>query len=340
MPRMDQAPNRDRLVKLLLIGPKIGKTHYSGMAAEEGLNVLYLDGDVGSATLSRLPPEVQKHIYLLAMGDTNLQGMRDTRFADSIREFSSLVKFRWNDTLGKIASRNDTEGEVWEIRPGAMDDTCLLVMDSWTSYVESLMLKCAREISVDIQTANTMQMRPVYQMAGLRATAMLQLLRAAQCHVIVIAHADEYQHKVAPEGKRVSEVKEGDLEIAWTKMIPKSTSRPHGMQLEKYFTDVAWIEVSPAGNERRLNFKMSPDRVGGGHFDGVKSVTEYSFSNLIKQLGGTVPGKGNWPSTDSWLTITQVADQVDAPAKVLDGTVSAPIKGFAGIGIGKKAATA
>lgn len=339
MPRMDLAPPGDRLVKLLLIGDgKSGKTHYAGMAAAEGFNVLYLDGDVGSATLTQLPIEVQRNIYLLSIGDTNRQGMRDTRFADTIREFTNLVTFRWNDTHGKVATRNDSDGEVWAIKPGMMDHNTILILDSWTGYIESLMLKCAREISVDIQTANTVQMRPVYQMAGLRATALLQMIRAAQCHVICLAHTDEYQHKVPPEGKKVSEVREQDLEIAYVKLIPKSTSRPHGLQLPKYFTDVAWMELSPSGKERRLDFQPKPDRVGGGHFTGIKSAEEYSFANLVKQLGGKVPGKPQ--SIDSWLTITQAGAEPEAPAKVLDGTEQKPIKGFAGLGVAKKAATA
>jgi hypothetical protein len=327
MPRMDKAQNQDRLVKLLIVGNgKIGKSHYAGMAAKEGFNILYLDGDVGSATLTQLPIEVQRNIYLLSIGDTNRQGMRDTRFADTVREFTNLVKFRWNDTHGRLASRNDQDGEIWEIRPGNMGPDTILVLDSWTGYIESLMLKCAREINVDIQTANTAQMRPVYQMAGLRATAMLQMIRAAQCHVICIAHTDEYQHKVPPEGKKVSEVREADLEIAYIMMIPKSTSKPHGLQLPKYFTDVAWMELSPSGKERRLDFQPKPDRVGGGHFAGVKNVDEYSFANLVKQLGGTVPGKA--APIDSWLTITDAADQAPAPAQVLDGTKSTPITGI------------
>ena len=334
MPRMDQAPNQSRLAKLLLIGDgKIGKSFYAGMPGAENMNILYLNGDVAGQTLSQLPIEAQRNIYLMEMGDTILGGMRDTKFMDSMTEFTTMAKVRWNDTHQRIAKRNDTD-EIWEITPGKMDSNCILVMDSWTSLVESMMLQAARANSVDLANATTSQMRPVYQSAGLKATAMLQIIRSVPCHVIVIAHPDEYQHKTAPEGRRVQDVKEIDMVIDWTKMIPKSTSRPHGLQMAKYFTDVAWMETSPNGKERRLNFRLKNDRISGGHFDDLKSSEEYSFTNLIRRLGGSIP---NAPvPIDSWLNIIPAGTaQVDAPAKVLDGTSSVPVKGLAGLGLKK-----
>lgn len=343
---MDQDSNDQRLIKMLLTAEaKMGKTHYAAQAAAAGFNVLMLDGDGGAATVARLPLETRRNIYLLNCGDQLVAGLRDSRFQDTIREFTSMAKFRWNDTAGRIATRNDREGEIWQIEPAKIDHTCVLILDAWTGYVESLQLKCAREVGVDIQTATTQQMRPVYQMSGLRATALLQMFRAARCHVICIAHADEYQHTKAPDGKTVSGVKEGEREILWTKRIPKSTSRPHGLQMAKYFTDSPWMALSGSG-KRQLDFRTQAERVGGGHFDGIKSVEEYSFANLVKEIGGHVPSPAKPASTDSWLTIIDAATQVDAPPKVLDGTKSTPLsgasppKGFSGLGFAKKAVTA
>lgn len=330
MPRMDQAPQQSRLVKLLLIGDgKIGKSYYAGMAGAENLNVLYLNGDVAGQTLSQLPIEVQRNIYLMEMGDTILGGTRDCKFIESMTEFTTMAKVRWNDTHQRVAKRSDSD-DIWEIQPGRMDGNCVLVLDSWTSLAESIMLQAALANGVDLASATTTQMRPVYQSAGLKATAMLQIIRSIQCHVIVLAHPDEYQHKTAPEGRRVQDVKENDMVIDWTKMIPKSTSRPHGLQMAKYFTDVAWMEVAPNGKERRLNFRLKNDRISGGHFDDLKSVDEYSIGNLIRRLGGSTPSSPT--PIDSWLNIIPAgAVTTDAPAKVLDGTKASPVKGLAGL---------
>ena len=331
MPRMDIAPPENQLVKLLIIGDgKIGKTHYAGAAAEH-FNVLYFDGDVATQTIATLPTEAKRNIYLIASGDTISGGQRDHRFVDLFSEFSSRIKFKWNDTESKLASVRDFGKEVWEIQPSKMNHNDIFVLDSWTSLVESIMLKCAFQCGVDLSNATTSQMRPVYQSAGLMATSFLQVIRSMPCHVIVIAHPDEFTHQTKPEGRRVSDVKETDMVIDWTKMIPKSTSKPQGLQMPKYFTDVAWAEIAPNGRERRLNFKTKNDRVSGGHFDDSKDMTkDYTFAKLVERVGGVVP-KTPLDPMGRWLNIIPAGENVKPESKVLDGTESKPVKGLAGL---------
>lgn len=338
MPRMDNPPASQTLAKLLLIGDgKLGKSFYAALCAKAGFNVLYLDGDVGAQTISSmvasgvLTKEEAARIYLLDVGDTIQGGMRDSKFVEFMNEFIGTSTVRWNDTLQRVGKRSDTGCEMWEISPAKMDHTVVLVMDSWTAYAESVMLWCGRANGVNIADASTHEMRPVYQGGGLKSNEMLQTIRSMPCHVIAIGHPDEYQHKTAPEGKKVGQIKENDLIVDWTKMIPKTTSKPQGLVMAKYFTDVAWMELSPAGTERRLNFKPKNDRISGGHFFDVKSVDEYSFANLVKQMGGSIPGPAGAP-VDHWLKIINVEAGESAPstdAKVLDGTKATPVKGMA-----------
>lgn len=325
MPRMDQTPPTKRLVKLMIIGDgKIGKTHYAGMAALAGFNVFYINGDVATQTLATLPPEVQRRIYMMEMGDTVGGGIRDPKFIRCMKEFTSQITVRWDDTRQDVAKRSIKDSVVWEIKPGRFDENVVLVVDSWTALVESMAQEAAIANSLDLATAKSSQMRAVYQSTGARGTAILQILRAVNCHVILICHPDEYQHKTAPEGKRMQDIKEEDMIVDWTKMIPKSSSRPHGMLMSKYLTDVAWMEVSPSGKERRLNFRLRNDRISGGHFDDLKSVEEYSFANLVKQIGGTIPD-GKQP-IDHWLKIIEPGEQVEAEPQILDGTQKTEVK--------------
>lgn len=325
MPRMDQAPAQNKLVKLMIIGDgKIGKSFYAGMAALEGFNVLYLNGDVATQTLTQLPIEAQRRLFLMEMGDQLNGGVRDPKFIRVMKEFTTQITFNWNDDEQRPATRNDKTATIWKMRPGRMDSNTVLVIDSWTSLVESMAQEAAIANALDLATASTSQMRAVYQSTGARGTALLQVIRAIGCHVILICHPDEYQHKTAPEGKRIQDVKETEMIIDWTRMIPKSSSRPHAMLMSKYLTDVAWMEVSPSGKERRLNFKLRPDRVSGGHFDDVKSVEEYSFANLVRQIGGTVPdGKQD---ISHWLEIVEPGELADAAPQVLDGTQQTEVK--------------
>jgi len=340
MPRMDQAPPSQSLIKQLLIGDgRIGKTHYAAEAAKH-FNVLYINGDANTvATLRKQPVEVLRNIYAINVGDTVMGGLRDSKFIDFMQEFTTNIKVRWNDTEERVANRADT-GEIWEITPSRMDHTCLLVLDSWTALVDSIMLQAARANNVILETASTHDMRPVYQSAGLKATSILQCIKALRCHVLVLAHPDEYEHKTAPEGRAVKDIKEKDLIVDWTKMIPKSTSKPHGMQIGRFFTDVGWMELSPAGTERRINFKAKNDRIAGGHFAECKSTTEYSFANLVTEVGGDVMAKP--APIDSWFNLIPALapgeTPVEAAPKVLDGIKPTGIAGLTGLG--KKAAAA
>lgn len=332
MPRMNEVKGSNRLIKLLLIGDsKIGKTHYAGMAAEDGFNLLYMDGDVGAQTLSLLSQAAQERIYYMQVGDSIGNGLRAPRFRDLFAEFTTSIKFKWNDDEQRLAKASDNATK-WEIVPGRMDESVILVLDSWTALVESIMLHCANQIGVDLSNASTSEMRPVYQSSGIMATAFLQTIRSAPCHVLVIAHPDEFSHTIKPDGRKVKDIKETDLVIDWTKLIPRSTSKPHGMQLGKYFTDVGWLELSPAGDKRVVNFKAKNDRVVGGHFQGVASSDEYSFANLVKLVGGQIPTNHD---TDKWLTIIPPGEEKVAESKVLDGTSAQPVKGMAQM-FGKK----
>jgi hypothetical protein len=259
-------------------------------------------------------------------------GVRSPDFIDSMVTLTSQIKTRWNDTEQRVAKRNDSGCEIWELEPSKMDHNDLLVIDSWTGLTESIMLKCAQANGIDLATASTPQMRPVYQSAALQSTSLLQIIRSIRCHVIVIAHPDEYTHMTKPEGRKVSDTKETDMVIDWTKMIPKTTSKPQGLVMGKYFSDIAWAEMSPSGKERRLNFRVRADRVSGGHFDDSKSADEdYSFASLIRRIGGTLPAQHVDPE-GRWLKIIQADEQAaESAPKVLDGTKAAPIKGLAAL---------
>ena len=161
MSRMDQDDPTDSLAKLLLVAEnKLGKSHYAGMAAAAGFNVLYFDGDVGRQTLKTLPLEVRKRIYAIDCADTLLGGQKDSRMWDTVKEFISNTTFVWNDSQNRIASIKDKGDTLWKIRPAKMDHTCVFVLDSWTSLAESLIQAAGIENSVDISSAKTSEMRP------------------------------------------------------------------------------------------------------------------------------------------------------------------------------------
>lgn len=332
MSRMDEdgPAESNGLCKALIIGDgKIGKTWWAGQAAKDGFNLLYIDGDVGRPTLQQLDISARRRIYHMDVRDTLAGGVKDYRFLESMIEFTTSITFKWNDTQGRVAKKSDPATDtIWEIKPGQMDHNAVLVLDSWTGLTESMMTAGAQVNGVDLANATTPEMRPVYQSAGLKASQILQCIRSIRCHVIVIAHPDEYSHTIKPTGRKVSDIKESELIIDWTKLIPKSTSRPQALSMAKYFTDILWAESNATGSERLINARLDPNKISGGHWTDRKKFEEYSFANLVRHLGGTVPTET--PDMSGWFRVVEPGEREAAaaePKKILDGTTPSQMEG-------------
>src|SRR3546814_18991845 len=82
---------------------------------------------------------------------------------------------------------------------------------------------------------------------------------------------DEYQKKKMPDRSTQRSVSEADMEIEWTRMLPKSSYKPHGLNLGKFFTDCGWMGVT-RGGRRELHFKLDVTRSSGGHLEDRKTV--------------------------------------------------------------------
>ena len=317
MPRMDNDDSgRLSRARLLLIADgKYGKSYYAGMAGAH-FNVLYLDGDVAAETIQQLPAAVRRNIYLLSVGDTIDSGRIDHNNADFLTSFFTESTLLWDDTRQKLVSRKDdlSESEVWEIKPAKMDNNTVLVIDSWTTAVMSLMQWAADAEGVDLMDTDSPEMRPIYAAGGNKATQWLRIIEALPCHVIVVAHPDEFVKQEKPTG-RVKDAKEGDMKVLWTKMVPKSTSKPHSLTMAKFFTDVAWLEASPTGTTRYINFRISDERISGGHYNDRIEMEKRWFHDLVKQLGGIVPDKAPEPS--EWLTMYAKGEWRPPEPKVL-----------------------
>src|SRR3546814_8267721 len=120
--------------------------------------------------------------------------------------------------------------------------TCALPISLSYSGMVSKALDLGVSIA-DVEKVN----REIYAGVGNRLTNMASIIQKMPCHVIVIAHPDEYQKKKMPDRSTQRSVSEADMEIEWTRMIPKSSSKPHGLTLGKFFTDCGWMDVTRGG---------------------------------------------------------------------------------------------
>lgn len=334
MPRATNLSTNSQLIKGLIMGvEKSGKTDWAARAALAGFNVLYLDGDVAAATIHQLPPEARKRIFYLDFGDDFAGGKEDTRMIDLMYEFFTSTKFVWNDskedkfTLRQYDSEAD---EVWVIYPGKLDWRWVVVLDSWTTLSYSGMVSKAKDLGVSIADVEKVN-REIYAGVGNRLTNMASIIQKMPCHVIVIGHPDEYQKKKAPDRVTVREAKELDMEIEWTRMIPKSSSKPHGLTLGKFFTDCGWMDVT-RGGRRELNFKLDVNRSSGGHLDSKGDPREsHSFENLVRAIGGTIPDPNRPEDILPVLEIYGPGEYQTASAKPIAPIAGGTVKGVGGL---------
>lgn len=352
MPRASEANPKHQLVKALIVGDgKCGKTDWAARAACAGFNVLYLDADVGSQTIAQIQDrDALSRIFIMNVGDELISGGLDYRFVNVYKKFSTAITYRWNDTQARefsVSKDGDPcMDEVWEIRPGQMDYTTILVIDSWTALSQSCMNWACDELGLSIEEISEderSKMRGVYQAAGEKLTYYLQMIRSAKCHVIVIGHPREFTKTEKSAGKSVTQ-KESEMKVLWTKMVPASSSNNHAFSMSKYFTDIAWIEVDAMG-EYKIDFRAANDRMSGSHINArLNTRTDGSFVELLKAIGGTVPSEP--ASFDHWLkihpagTYSYAAANPKKPALVLgakkEPTTDSPNSKVGGFSLNRK----
>lgn len=312
MPRFNEQKIDDKKAKVLLIGmSKAGKTHWVAQAAAAGYNLIYLDGDVARQTLMKLPEEAQKRIFYFSCEDS----LEQPRFGRIVEAFMRGKPMLWNDTDQRMLLKTHEQDKisVWEVMPTRLGLEDIIVIDSWTALADSVMRDFAIDEGLELGDVDKRKNRDLYGSSGAKLTAILQLLKSAPCHVVVLAHADEYSHYKKPTGVTTAASKEADQILEWTRLIPKSSSKPHGLSLARNFNEVLWIEPSATRPNRYIDGRVDPDREGGGSvFSERKSSEEYSLASLIQQVTGVKPeGTGETPG----IVIHSVGEYKSGPAE-------------------------
>jgi len=311
---MDELKPETLLARVLMIGPaKIGKTHWITEAAKAGFRILYLDGDVSKQTIVSAAPQHLANIYYMDCHDSLAQ----PRFGRIVSHLITEKTAVWNDTEQRLYLRGlkvNPNAEYWEVSLAALDSSWIVVIDSWTALAWSWKRDWAVDEGIDLASLNLgADSRPMYGSTNVTASATLAMIGCLPCHLVVIAQQDEFVKYKNKPGKVKDAQK--DQEILWSRMIPVSVSKPHGMQLCKHFSDVLWMDVDAMGR-RMVDGSVSGDREGGSRFNGRKLSTEYSFANLVTQMGGSLPAS----PTEAGIHICKPGEFQSVPGgnKVID----------------------
>lgn len=298
MPRGNNLTPDQIVAKLMILGdPKAGKTEYAMKAAEAGFNVLYMDGDVAAQTLSAIAPEARDRIFYMDVSDSLDSGI-DPRMIEVVASFFTSSKFLWNDRTQREYSRakdphDSTTGacldEIWEMRPARFNHRWLIVLDSWTTLSYSAMVAKSVDQGINLADIEKADLN-LYAGVSNRLTNMLATIQKAKCHFIVIGHPAQFEKTKSQENMSAAEAgKPKNRIVEWTKMVPKSSSNPHGLTMGKFFSDIGWIDVDKFG-KRKLDFDVTNQRVSGGHMTGKGDPRgDYSFANVVRKIGGTIP---------------------------------------------------
>ena len=260
---------------LLLIGDsKTGKSDYAAQAALDGHTVLYVDRDNGLSTLQhRLEkhPEAMKRVYYFQPEDM-LDFLKD--FVDS-----SIFRYSVKDRKSFITKSVTPDEEIIEIIPSLIPACVILSVDSVTSLAFNTVTDKAGKMGIDLMEADKYS-REIYGSTGYVMTQLMSKYQGVPFHTIFQAHGMSYERKEKPKGV-VGGINEKDMIIKETKMVPISTSGPHGATLGKFFNQIGWLSVTRAGS-RVLDFTVRDDRVGGGTPNAIGDPrVEFTFAKLF-----------------------------------------------------------
>ena len=297
MPRGNAMENHTPLLHAMILAEeKAGKTSWLLDAAEQGFNVLLMDGDVAAPRIAELSDEAKSRVFYMDVSD-DLVGDGDPRMIQVVADFFTSSRYLWNDTHQRAYSRmkdsHDPEtgaclDEIWEFRPALLDRDWVLGVDSWTTLSYSAMLAKGQDLGVNLADIEKAEQN-MYQGVGNRLTNIAITQQKARCHTVVIGHPAQYEKLANPSGSTLQSIKQKDKIVEWTKMIPKSSSNPHGYSLGKYFSDIGWIDCDKFG-KRVLNFLKTSARTSGGNLNSKGDPrVDHRFVDVVKAVGGYVP---------------------------------------------------
>lgn len=273
----------DMLLRILAYGSAhTRKTWWAGKAAEAGYNVLLLDGDNNWHILRRIKLEAQKRIQVIGMSDNRGRPI----FASALTRLLKDGKLIWDEKEKKSTKLNPNANCI-SIDLNLLNENCVVVLDSWTTFCTSLMLQYAKENMIDLSIAeeDTEDKWGFYRWGGAIASWAATQLCALPCHVIVIAHADEY-------GKRGKD-SHGKSIVVSTKRQIKSTSGPHAMLLPSKFPNMPYFYQK--GTASKISTKGTEEADGGCALFEPKEYNwnELQFKDFIKATGLPFPKADN-----------------------------------------------
>jgi len=282
MPKLNTKEARDNvLLKELIYGPsQTKKTFWAGMAAEAGYNVILLSGDSKYQVLFNLTEEAQSRITILPVADKITGPQFGYAVVTALKAIAPLI---WNDTKGQQLFKDlDDEDNYILLDAKLLDHNFVLVVDSWTALVDSILWDFANEQGVDLSDGAKEEWE-LYGPCNRLATWILQQLQGLPCHVIVIGHSTMWEKRKGGKDKATKN------EIIETRQQIISTSGNHSKLLPGHFSETLLFGIT-GNNYNWVDSRPQGDRDSGSRtLCKVGSWDEMQFKHFAEASGCIKP---------------------------------------------------
>lgn len=283
----DKIEEGKMLLRILAYGPaKSKKTWWAANAAVSGFRVHILDGDNGWQILKNIPKEAQERIEVIDLVDKTKQAV----FAVALTQLLKDGKLLWDEEK-KVSAKLKPADATVQLDLGELNHEDILVIDSWTALVWSLVMRYAKENGVDLSNPEKAD-RDFYGWGNSLTKWMLNQLQSLPCHVIVIGHATVYE-KYSKDGKTLEA----------QRRQPISTSGPNAMMMASKFSDILYFSVK--GSSFKIDVDGDNDKDGGsrGLPPKVYNWEDLQFKDVCAAYGIPLPTGGgtlktNLPNSD------------------------------------------
>lgn len=255
MPQLGVKPaGASKLARILAYGrEKTRKTMWALTAADAGFNVLLVDGDDGAHIASQFKPASLSRVALLNVHDS----ASAFHFVKFVTHFVTGKSFALREADRTLHSKNDSNPGWFLMHGGAnaLTPNDVVVIDSWTALTASMRLQYSQQNGINLADAEKTDW-PGYGWMQNLTTHLLNCLHGLPCHVIIIAHEQQYD-KYTGVGQ--------DRKIEWSRTQPLAASGNTGAQLGKHFSDIIRFVGASAA---RSNLEMfgTQFQVGGSRF--------------------------------------------------------------------------
>lgn len=277
MAALEEALDNSALSRILVYGAaKMRKTWWATAAAELGFNVILADVDYGLHVTRNLTPEARKRIFAMDMR-CPAEDFKNCGAAALVRAMQGSAVLYDEGTRRYVPmNKAEPERKYVKIDVAKLTSRDVLIIDSWTALYTHLV--CMDRNIVDATSINKLEWDD-YQKMRIALDHFLSNMARLNCHVIVIAHGEEWAKRRA-DAPAKSKPEEA---IESIRTQPMSVTRSHAATMAKHFTDVLFFSSPNPMVGVMISTKGSDDFDAGSRSlpPMVKKFDEITFAQFV-----------------------------------------------------------